>query len=307
MTLPEGFPMTRSWLAVVCSLIALASAGAQTAEIQGRIDTARYVLLLESKEGGFVAAGSKPGDSSAKPSLRATSAAVRALKYLGVKLPYDKAGCVKLVKSCFDPATGGFKDTPTSKPDVFSTAVGLMAVAELSMPIQDYRKGALTYLTENVKTVEDIRIAVAGTESIAAVASAQDEWLEKVIRKRNPDGTWGGADALARDTGSALVAVLRMKGPVVERERVLKGLKDGQRRDGGFGKADADGSDLESTYRVIRAFKMLKAQPADVEGVRSFVAKCRNDDHGYGVRPNEPSSVGATYFAAIINHWLAPN
>jgi len=100
------------------------------------------------------------------------------------------------------------------------------------------------------------------------------------------------------------VAVLRMKGPVVQRDNVVKTLKKGQRRDGGFGKAEADGSDLDTTYRVMRAFVMLKARPQDVEGVRSFVAKCRNDDHGFGVRPNQPSSVGTTYYAAIITHWL---
>jgi hypothetical protein len=92
---------------------------------------------------------------------------------------------------------------------------------------------------------------------------------------------------------------------VVQRQNVLKTLKDGQRPDGGFGKADAEGSDLETTYRVMRAFVMLDAKPDNVEGVRSFVAKCRNDDHGFGVTPEQPSSVGATYYAAIISHWLA--
>jgi prenyltransferase beta subunit len=296
--------MTRYWLAVVCGLVWLAPVCAQTADIQARIDTARYVLLLESKGGGFVAA--KPGETTT-PSLRATSAALRTLKYLGVKLPYDKAGCAKLVRSCYDPASGAFKDTPTGKPDVFSTAVGLMALAELDILDKENRRGALAYLKENVKTFEDIRIAVAGTESIHAVAGPQDDWLERVIARRNPDGTWGKGDGLARETGSAVVAVLRMKGPVIERERVLKALKDGQRRDGGFGKADTENSDLETTYRVMRAFVMLKARPGDVEGLRSFVAKCRNDDHGYGVRPDQPSNVGATYYAAIINHWLATN
>jgi hypothetical protein len=49
---------------------------------------------------------------------------------------------------------------------------------------------------------------------------------------------------------------------------------------------------------------MLKAKPGNVEGVRSFVAKCRNADGGYAVAPGQPSSVNATYFAAIITHWL---
>ena len=76
-----------------------------------------------------------------------------------------------------------------------------------------------------------------------------------------------------------------------------------QRMNGGYGKEGTATSDLESTYRVMRAFVMLKSQPKDVEGVRSFVAKCRNADGGYGVSPAEPSNVNATYFAAIIRHW----
>jgi hypothetical protein len=86
--------------------------------------------------------------------------------------------------------------------------------------------------------------------------------------------------------------------------KILQVLRDGQRQNGGWGKdTDAIGSDLETTYRVMRCFVMLKARP-DVEGVRSFVAKCRNEDGGYGVAPGQPSSVGGTYFAAIITHWL---
>jgi hypothetical protein len=38
--------------------------------------------------------------------------------------------------------------------------------------------------------------------------------------------------------------------------------------------------------------------------VRSFVAKCRNADGGYGVAPGQPSNISGTYFAAIILHWL---
>jgi prenyltransferase beta subunit len=297
--------MTRFSLAILCGLVCLTPARSQTAEIQGKLQTARYVLQLQTKEGGFLPAKAPDGGGKAKPSLRATTAAVRAVKYLGVKLPFDREAAAKFVERCYDKASGGFADTPGGKPDVVSTAVALMAVVALDMPVKDYRKGAVAYLAEHVQTFDDIRIAVAGLESIQAVSLRQDEWLEQVIRKRNLDGTWGKGPGAARETGSAIVAVLRMKGPVVQRQNVLKTLQDGQRPDGGFGKADAEVSDLETTYRVMRAFVMLQARPENVEGVRSFVAKCRNDDHGYGVTPEQPSSVGATYYAAIINHWLA--
>ena len=64
------------------------------------------------------------------------------------------------------------------------------------------------------------------------------------------------------------------------------------------------GSDLETTYRVMRAFMMLKDRPSDVNGLRRFIARCRNTDGGYGVAPGQPSTVGGSYFAAIIRHWL---
>jgi prenyltransferase beta subunit len=298
--------MTRYCLAAVCGLLCLTPARAQTEAIQGKIETARYVLKLQTKEGGFLPANPAPGAANQKPSLRATTAAVRAVKYLGVKLPFDRAACAKSVERCYDKASGGFADAPAGKPDVFSTAVGIMAVAELKMPANDYRKGVLDFLAGKVKSFDDIRIAVAGLESIKAVEAQHDKWLAQVLRKQNSKGgTWGTGRGVARETGSAVVAILRMHGPVIPRDEIIKALKKGQRTDGGFGKADADGSDLETTYRVMRAFVMLKVRPDDVEGVRSFIAKCRNDDHGYGVRPDQPSSVGATYYAAIINHWLA--
>ena len=54
----------------------------------------------------------------------------------------------------------------------------------------------------------------------------------------------------------------------------------------------------------MRCFMMLKERPDNVEGVRSFVAKCRNEDGGYGVTPGQPSSISGTYYTAIIQYWL---
>ena len=85
----------------------------------------------------------------------------------------------------------------------------------------------------------------------------------------------------------------------------MQALKKGQRADGAFGKENTSGSDLESTYRILRAFVMLKEKPRDVAALRAFVAKCQNADGGYGVAPGQPSSVSGTYFAGIILHWLA--
>ena len=49
---------------------------------------------------------------------------------------------------------------------------------------------------------------------------------------------------------------------------------------------------------------MLKAKPAKADDLRRFIAKCRNNDGGYGVTPGAASSAGGTYYASIILHWL---
>ena len=54
----------------------------------------------------------------------------------------------------------------------------------------------------------------------------------------------------------------------------------------------------------MRCFMMLKEKPARVEALRTYIAKCRNADGGYGVAPAEPSTVSGTYYAAIIRKWL---
>ena len=102
-----------------------------------------------------------------------------------------------------------------------------------------------------------------------------------------------------------MAAILRLGGKVDERA-VLDAMKKGQRKTGGFGKEDAgDASDLETTYRVMRSFMMLKSRPNDVPALEAFIAKCRNGDGGYGVVPGQPSSVSGCYYAAIIRLWLA--
>jgi hypothetical protein len=98
--------------------------------------------------------------------------------------------------------------------------------------------------------------------------------------------------------------VLRLEGKVKNPDAIVKALNAGQRNDGGFGKAGVKGSDLESSYRVTRAYHMLKAKPEKASALREFIARCRNADGGYGVEPGQPSTVSATYYASIILHWL---
>jgi hypothetical protein len=291
--------MSRYALSALCLVVCLAPARSQTPE--ARKQTIAYLRSLQTREGGFMAS---KDPKSKGPTLRATSAAVRALKHFGGEIP-NREACARFVASCFDKASGGFSDTPGSrKPDVFTTAVGVMAAVELKLPAGTYTKPAVKYMAENAKTFADIRIAVAGLEAIKQPSPRAKAWLEKVNKLWNADGIAGKGDGVARETASVAVTVLRLGGKLKNRARVIKALQHGQRNNGGYGKAGADVSDLETTYRVMRAFVMLKAQPEDVEGVRTFTAKCRNDDAGYAVSPNLPSTVAATYYASMIIHWL---
>jgi prenyltransferase beta subunit len=290
--------MKRIILAIALCLVLSAPAAAGDAAAK---KTIAYVQKLQTSGGGFVTMMAP--NIRVQPTLKATSSAVRALHYLGGDIP-DKAACIKFVESCHDPESGGFRDTPTGKPDVFTTAVGIMAVTELKMPTEKYAKGAIKYLSDNAKSFEDIRIAAAGLERLNMKSPKNDEWHAQVLFALAA-AQLDKSPGKARDLASCEVTRLRLGGKLADAEAILKDLKAGQRQNGGYGKKDdASASDLETTYRVMRCFVMLKSKPGNVDGVRSFVAKCRNEDGGYGVAPGQPSSVGGAYFASIILHWL---
>jgi prenyltransferase beta subunit len=261
--------------------------------------TIAYLQSLHSATGGFLA---NAGASST--SLRATSASLRALRYFGGEAK-NVAECKKFVLSCHDKKTGGFADQPGGKPDVILTSIGLMALVELKIPTAPYEKAAIAFMADNAKQFEEVRMAAAGLEAIGKQSEKNREWLARLARVRNADGTYGKGKGLARDTGSVVAAVLRLGGKVEKPSAIVKLLDSNQRADGGFGRADSDGSDLETSYRVTRTYVMLKARPGRSDDLRDFVAKCRNRDGGYGVSPGVPSSTGGTYFASIILHWLA--
>jgi hypothetical protein len=261
--------------------------------------TVTYLQRLQNADGGF-----SPTAGPAGSDLRATVSAVRALKYFGGE-PRDRDACVTYVERAFDAPSGGFRATQRQGPiDVVTTAVGLMGVAALNLPPEKYAGPAVKYLEEHAKSFEEVRMAAAGLEAVNKRSPRAEDWLKQVAEMRNPDGAYGKGDGTARATGSAVVTVLRLGGQVEDRDNVLKALRAGQRKDGGFGKEDAAGSDLETTYRVMRCFHMLKEQP-DAEACRAFLARCRNVDGGYGVVPGQPSSVSGTYYAGSVLHWLA--
>jgi prenyltransferase beta subunit len=288
----------RTLFAGLCLLTVLAPAGAQTPDQKKA--TGAYVRGLQQKDGGFA-----PAAGQDKSSLRATSAAARVLKYFGDTGPATTPAA-PFIARCFDKDSGGFADSPGGKADVVTTAVGLIALEGYAMPTRPYER-ATKYLDDNVQGFEQIRIAAAGFEAIHQRPGKAEEWLREIAAMRNPDGTYGKGDGKARATGGAVVAVLRLGDKVPHPDMILKSLDAGQRPDGAWGKEGAQGSDLETSYRVMRAYHMLQtapARPANADRLRAFIARCRNADGGYGVAPGQKSSVSGTYYAATILHWM---
>jgi hypothetical protein len=264
--------------------------------------TVAYLHSLASPGGGYAPAVPAPG-AKPEPRLGATTSAIRALKYFGGQ-PRHTDMTAQFVASCFDPATGGFGDAPGAKPTANTTAVGIMAVVDLHMPLDRYRAGVVNYLSDNAKSLEEIRLAAAAFESLQMKAPKADEWLKQIAKERNPDGTYGHGAGAARATGGTAAMILRLGGTLEHRDAVLRVMREGQRPDGGFGTAEQPGSDLASTYRIMRAFMMMKERPADPAKLRAFIAKCRNADGGYGVAPGQPSSASGAYYAGIVLHWM---
>jgi Prenyltransferase and squalene oxidase repeat len=269
-------------------------------EAQARDDTLKYIASLYD-----TASGAYKVDAAAKPTVRASNGASKAIKYLGGKVRPDREKTAAFILSTYDPATGAFAEIP-GKPDVASTAVGVITAAEFGIPHEKIAK-SLDYLKANAKSFDDVRLAAAAVEAwgVKDCPFKVDEWLDLAkthIKEIKSDAANGGA----REMGSAAALVLRLNAPVGKQESdvLINQLKLGQRDDGGWGKKDATASDAESNYRVMRALWLLKTKPANANGLRSFIARCRNTDGGYGVEPGKPSNMSGTYYAMTILHWL---
>lgn len=281
---------------------------AQTKEIQDAIEaklaTTRFVLSLENPNGGFRAQPSDPRKDQHLPtSIGATSAAVRALKYLGATVPNAEKHAA-FIMTCYDPQTGGFADTPGGKPNVFTTSVGVMAAMELKVPKEKFAK-AMTFIKDNAMSFEDVRIGAAAVEAwgVKDCPFEVKPWITIAEKHFVALGYSPPQEGGARDAGS-LVPFLMRVGGTFGTENMKVRLQKGQRADGAWGKSGEEVSDLETTYRVMRAFYMLNEAPKDIAKLREFIAKCRNTDGGYGVSPGQPSIVGPVYYATIITHWL---
>jgi prenyltransferase beta subunit len=282
--------------AVMAGLLWSVSAGGKAQSPEQKKATVAWLQSLQKSGGGFA-----PDAKATEATLPATLAAIRALKYFGGELK-NRQACEKFVHHCYDNDKGAFAATQGDKSDVRSTSLGLMAIAELKLPLEKYLVRPVTFLCVNAKSFEEIRIAAAAYEAVNTKCTLADDWLDSVQRMQNPDGTFGKDDPRARTTAAAVVTILRLGGKVFKQDEVLKTLKAAQRPDGGWGK-DAAESDLDATYLVMRAFVMLKARP-DTAACRTFIAKCRNADGSYGPQPGQPGTASATYYAGIVLYWL---
>ena len=278
--------------------ILLLCAWPQTADqIEAATQTCSYIESLRDP-----ATGAYQVTAGGKPNLRAVNGAVKAKRRLGGLV----TGVEKLrafVLACHDPATGGFAEEPGGKVSVPATAVGVITAVEVGVPRETVRK-SLDYLKANAKTWEEVRIAGAAVEAWGVKDCMFDlaAW-EAIADKAGELAVGGPREGGARDVGGVVAFKLRLGREVPARESVTGFLQTGQRADGGWSKPGADESDLESSYRVMRALHLLKARP-EVAAVRQFLASCRKPDGGCSVTPKEPASMSGTYYAAMIESWL---
>jgi hypothetical protein len=301
-------------LAAFVPAVALAQAPDAAAR---KKETLKWVLELQEPNGGFYMVPKEPGND-AKPGLRATSAAVRTIKYLGAEIP-NKDKHAAFVLTCFDPKTGGFAE-PGGKSDVAITSIGVMAAAELGIPKEKYAK-AMDYLKENAKTFEDVRIGAAAVEAwgVKECPFKLDEWEKlgnsfmqnslDLNAKDKRSSHEKNQDGFAREYGSWIAFAMRLGLIDIKTDDTILSLLRayiifGQRKDGGWSKREEKTSDIESTYRVMRALTLLNEKPKDMPSLKRFVESHRNKDGGYATKPGDKSSAGGTYYAVIILKWL---
>lgn len=289
------------WRAGLILIASAATASAQPNAIKDlapvRLAARDYLLRLEVPSGGFRPQANDP------PTLPATSAALRALRNFGGKIPHpDKHA--EFVRACYEKTSGAFRESPNGQASVYATSVGMMAVVELGLPQESFAQ-SVVYLKDHAKTFEEARIAAAAAEAwgLENASFPVDDWVKRALATWNAPAT---SDDPARLAGAVLAMIRRLGREVRDADKMLSIVQQGQRSDGGWGRANAKTSDLESTYRVIRGYVMLKRKPEDSGKVFRWVLSCQNPDGGFGLSPGEKSSAAATYFAAMLLRWLEP-
>jgi hypothetical protein len=257
--------------------------------------TIQFIESLRDKETGAFKQTAKD-----KPSLRATNGAVKALKALDQKVTNIET-IQKFVLGCYDAKTGAFAE-PGGKPDATITSIGIIVACEVGIDKKEFPK-AMEYLLANAKTFEEVRIGAAAVEAWGRdglklegiTAIAEKEFNSKI-------------ETLSKDTpffAASIVTAKRLRAVDPATDRVAaSGLVFGQHKDGGWSKIDEKASNIESTYRVMRAFKMLEAKPLDIPQLRKFLASHHNKDGGSATKSGDLSTISGTYYMVIVSKWL---
>lgn len=282
------------------SLAFLLLVPAQSTQALEQTETLLYIFKLQDKETGAFKV-----TPDGKPSLRACNGAVKGLKYLGFSKAIPNIEKVKtFVMSCYDPKTGAFAE-PGGKPDVAITSIGVMVACELGIPKEKFTK-SMDYLKANAKTFDEVRIGAAAVEAWGVKECPFDlePWLTIAKRTGWPQSDTTKPDGTGRNIGSSAALWLRLGQTFSPANTTSTTLPGTQWPDGGWGKTGEAKSDLESTYRVMRALMLMKVKPKDPTKLKEFLASCRNKDGGYGVTPGEKSSMSGVYYYAAISHWL---
>jgi len=165
----------------VVALLALAVLAAIDVRVHAQsaadfAQTAAYAAAQQNADGGFAAG---PGQPS---TLGATNTGLRVLDYVGGSL-LDEPGCIRFVTSCKVPG-GGFAQRPGGKPDVVTTALGLMAAGELKIDDKAMIDAAVAYFRANTKAFEEVRMSIAGLEAVGARSPDFPRWAEQLEAMR---------------------------------------------------------------------------------------------------------------------------
>lgn len=287
---------------LACLLILVATP--QTADqIEAATQTRNYIESLRDP-----ATGAYKVTAGGRPNLRAVNGAVKAIKMRGgIVTDLDKLRA--FVLRCQDPATGAFAEEPGGKTSVSATAVGVIAGVEVGVP-RDKLRPAMDFLGANAKGWEEVRIGAAAVEAWGLKDCPFDlkPWFEvarqMVLRDTLGRPPLSRENGIPRWTGSLQAFELRLGRPKPEPSRSGWTLGGSQWAAGGWGTAEGQPCDLESTYRVMRAIHLLGERPSDPAKLREFLTACRNPDGGSAVTAGGPSTMSGTYYAAMIEGWL---